>query len=156
MQATGVADGSAVTVFGWALLEHLAAALLGQAAQFLAIHVAIAVAVGVGEVAQQPAVGLGLPPIDAAITIAIRLAEEAFAALPAAGLGRRQIPGGEITPPLTVQPLEVAFQVGVPLHLLALQPLIAVAVQPFKQLLQALLVALLLRRGLGQGAFSSG
>jgi hypothetical protein len=64
------------------------------------------------------------------------------------GLHRLQVIGGQVAPPLAVQPLEVAFQIGLPLHFLALQSLVAIAIQALEQLLQALLITLLLSGGL--------
>ena len=127
------------------------AALLGQAPQLLPIHTAITVAIGLAEVAQQPAVGLRFAPVDAAIAIAIGLAEEACCPFTPRLLGRHQIRWGEVAAPAAVQPLEVPFQIGLALHLLTLQPLIAIAIELPEQLLHPLLIALLLGRGLPPG-----
>jgi len=126
----------------------LAATLLGQAVQLLPVHTAIAIAVGTAEVLPQPGVSLRFAAVDAAIAVAICLAEEARGSFAALGFGRLQLVGGEKAPLLVVQPLEVAFEIGVPLHFLALQALVAIAVKALEQLLEPLLIALLLRGGL--------
>ena len=54
--------------------------------------------------------------------------------------------------PLPVEPLEVALEIGLALHLLPLQAPVAVAIESDEQLLQPLLVALLLRRRLAERA----
>ena len=149
MKATGVGEGSAVTALGWALLQHLAAALLGQALQLLPVHPAIAIAVGVAEVAPQPAVGLRLAPVDAAVAVAVDPAEEALGPLSTCSGCRRQIRRHEEAPPLPVQPFEMPLEIRLTVDLPALQSPVAIAIEADEQLLQPLLVTLLLRWCLG-------
>ena len=88
----------------------------------------------------------------AAIAVAIRPVEQALAALAGPHRAGLEVVRHEITAFLLIQPLEMPLQIGMAFHLLRLQALVAVAIEPFKQLLQPPLVALQFRLGLGLGA----
>ena len=126
-----------------------------EGVEFLAIQAAIAIAVDHVEVFAQPGVALGFLTIDPAIAVLIGLAQDPLGArrrLLAAGF---EIGGGEVAPPLLVEALEVALEVGLPLDLLAIEPSVAVSVQLFEELLQPPFVGLDFLRCLGlqcQGA----